>query len=126
MHTHLFYHICLKYSISTPKALGYKPRAFPMRETRFELATFWSVARRSIQLSYSRTCPNILPKKPFYVKHAIFICAKTISNKQTTPDRAAHVSTSIIRECTLSVTTPSFWRIPSLLSSPSNIGIQTT
>ncbi|GEM_PF-1911725 len=25
-----------------------------MRATRFELATFWSVARRSIQLSYAR------------------------------------------------------------------------
>ena len=25
-----------------------------MRKTRFELATFWSVARRSIQLSYLR------------------------------------------------------------------------
>ena len=27
---------------------------FILRETRFELATFWSVARRSIQLSYLR------------------------------------------------------------------------
>ncbi len=29
-------------------------RSFVMRATRFELATFWSVARRSIQLSYAR------------------------------------------------------------------------
>ena len=28
----------------------------PVRATRFELATFWSVARRSIQLSYARIC----------------------------------------------------------------------
>ena len=29
---------------------------FFMYVTRFELATFWSVARRSIQLSYTYTC----------------------------------------------------------------------
>jgi hypothetical protein len=29
-----------------------------MRAERFELPTFWFVARRSIQLSYARTTPN--------------------------------------------------------------------
>ncbi len=33
----------------------YNKTVLLMRRTRFELAAFWSVARRSIQLSYQRT-----------------------------------------------------------------------
>ena len=45
-----------------------------MRATRFELATFWSVARRSIQLSYARialfsNASVILQKRRANVKH---------------------------------------------------------
>ncbi len=35
-----------------------------MRKTRFELATFWSVARRSIQLSYLRMIRDKLKSPP--------------------------------------------------------------
>ena len=46
--THCFAHIASR----KKKHLRYAD-AFSMYVTRFELATFWSVARRSIQLSYT-------------------------------------------------------------------------
>ena len=39
------------YNVKTPVNSVY--RGFLVYVTRFELATFWSVARRSIQLSYT-------------------------------------------------------------------------
>ena len=39
----------------TKKGTGLSTDSFGMLVTRFELATFWSVARRSIQLSYTNT-----------------------------------------------------------------------
>ena len=51
--------------------------AFVMYVTRFELATFWSVARRSIQLSYTYISFCFLNSKSYY-SHKECVCQSEI------------------------------------------------
>ena len=50
---------------------------FFMYVTRFELATFWSVARRSIQLSYTYISFCFLNSKSYY-SHKECVCQSKI------------------------------------------------
>ena len=62
----------LKSDSSKKAPLSKEKGAFNACATRFELATFWSVARRSIQLSYAHTFFEnvaILLQLPTFVKH---------------------------------------------------------